>query len=365
MKKVFKIILILLAAFALTLLIIWFIGRSKAQKSGQTPLSFKQFLGLGTKANPAQTVPGENTSAFTGTGTGTNNNGNAGVGGIGGNPNAALDNNIQVSNFTNGSITPGGISLGNGLGGSIVGGNPGSDIGSSGNPSSSDTGGNPSVSSGSPTPVCSDEDTTIQFTPDEIAELNELQNRFYTIAQTLHTDADVQTEIANHDAFAVKADQATELYNYCEVKLPMVAATGIPQLNEHLSTPFWMSWGTSVPSSIATLWGTSSTVDPAQDSLTFLYFGDSPSMENHLTSIHDTGLKTPGDDSERDSAIPSGPYGVLNWSAPQGVMIDGSIVKAKATVGNPFDPTHTITGGTSDYGLLIPVVEKILRINLW
>src|SRR6202012_388376 len=86
------------------------------------------------------------------------------------------------------------------------------------------------------TQVCSQEDTTIDFTPDEIAELNELQNRFYTIAQTLHTDADVDTQVANHDAFAVKADQVTELYNYCESKLPAITD---PHLQSHVATPFW------------------------------------------------------------------------------------------------------------------------------
>jgi hypothetical protein len=45
-KRVIKIILILLAIFLFIVGIIWLLGRHGANKTGKTPLSFRQFLGL-------------------------------------------------------------------------------------------------------------------------------------------------------------------------------------------------------------------------------------------------------------------------------------------------------------------------------
>ena len=350
-KRVIKIILILLAILLVTLGVIWLVGRHAAQKSGQTPLTFRQFLGLGTKSAPANTVPtGTDTSVFTG-GSGSSNSGSATTGSDGGVSNGFTDN-ARISQFTNN-----GISLTNGAnaGGGQTTNNNGSNQNSSnqgsiGGDAGSNTGGSGSPSPTSSTPICSDADTTISFTSDELAKLNQLQNRFYTIAQNLHTDADIATEVANHDAFAVKADQATELYNYCESKLPAITD---PLLQQHVATPFWN--------------------DSANDSLTFLSFTNDPAQLAHLTSIHDNNTDTP------DTSGIKGPYGLLSFSDPTAVRITGSVVKTNvSTYGifglpTPPDPLHLAggaPGGTSvtrgpDYPQLIPVVEKILRINLW
>lgn len=364
MKRVLKIILILIAAFALALLIIWLIGRNKSQKTGQNPLSFKQFLGLSTKTTPGETVPGETSSTFTGdgsgnntgnngSGNGTNANGNGNGTGINGNGGfgGASDNNPQISNFTDGGLNPGGNPGGGtgGNGGNPGGGGNGSDGNGSngGNPtgSGSSTGGNPGGGdNGNPIgtgttnePVCSQEDTNIVFTADELAQLKELQNRFYTIAQTLHTDADVDTEVANHDAFAVKADQVTEMYNYCEQKLPLITD---PHLQQRVATPFWHT---------------------DADSLSFINFSSNGGLDiAHLTDVHDNNHDL---SHNADTSGIKGPWGILSWSTPKAVAINGSILKTNAKI-DPFSG-KIISSGQADTQLLIPVIEKILRINLW
>jgi hypothetical protein len=422
-KRVIKIILILLAVFLLVLGIIWLIGRHKTEKSGAASLSFKQFLGLSTKLSPNGTLPVENNSSFTNNGfgqNGTGSNGGAGGNGVGsgaGNGSGGAGGNGVGSGAGNGSGGAGGNGVGSGAGNGVGNGvgdvnvsqftNNGTTIGDTGtigsgsgddtstSTTSSDDGSDDSTTAAAAAtaPVCGDADNNITFTPEEQAELNELQNRFYTIAQTLHTDADVETELANHDAFAIKADQVTELYNYCEEQLPTINATarqaGDPRMTLHVATPFWHSWGKNVPSLISQMWSSESgdqalTVDPAQDSLSFIDF-NSPTIDAaHMQDIHDNGLVTP------DTSGIQGPYGVLNFSSPTGVEINGSILKtntstsltgsgiAKLVIGgatplgalapglflNSGKLTTTTTTGP-DFQLLIPVVEKILRINLW
>jgi hypothetical protein len=308
-SRIIKIILILLAIFFLLLGIMWLIGRHTAQKNGSTPLSFRQFLGLGTKQNPVATAPSENASSF------TNSSSNSSQSAA--NNTAGLADNTQVSQFTDN-----GLSLYNtGFVGSTNSSGPAS-TNNSGNQNSSDLN-TPSINypTGTSTPSCSDADTNITFTPEELTELNELQNRFYAIAQTLHTDGDADIELANHDAFAVKADQVTELYNYCEAQLPYIPTD--PQLQKHVATPFW---------------------DETGSDQTFLTFD--PATAAHLTQDHDNS------DSNPDTSGISGPYGSLSFSNPQLVSIDGSIVKYNS-------------GKSPDFENLTPVVEKILRINLW
>lgn len=389
-KKVIKIILILLAIFLLILGIIWLIGRHTAQKNGNTPLSFKQFIGLSSKTSSNGTNGtggGTLTSNFgntgsnngvgnSGQGTGGaggnsggigNTTGNSNIGGINGIGSNSIGNGINIiSAPTISQFTSGGITATNGYSG-----------GASGNsttistPTGNNTQNNSLTTAGAPAntaPVCGTADTTITFTPAQIAELNTLQNRFYALAQTLHTDADVATEVANHDAFAVKAQQMTELYNYCEAKLPLITD---PQLQQHLPTPFWQQWlASDVP---ANLWNTSGRQD--QDSLTFLSFNAGQSA--HLTDIHNNTMADLGD---RDTSGITGPYGLLNFGSPQSVLITGSTVKGNSQktgifgIVAPPDPLHltsgalpgeTITSNPADYLLLLPVVERILRINLW
>ncbi len=76
----------------------------------------------------------------------------------------------------------------------------------------------------------------ITFTPNEIARLQQLQNRFYAIAGSLHSDSSVATELANYTTFKTKGDTILELYTYCTAKSPLI---GSPALKTKVATPFW------------------------------------------------------------------------------------------------------------------------------
>ncbi len=360
MKKILKIILILIVVFFLILGIIWMIGRNSALKDGKEPLSFRQFLGLSTKKNPTDTIPGETGSDFTGTdgiGTndGTNGNGTDGTGiNGGGGININGGGNVNVSTFTDGTTNPGtGGGTGTNPGGTDTDGDGiddsderpiegGGDIGTE-SPGDSDTGSEP---------VCSEEDLNIEFTPAQLAQLNILQTRFYTIAQTLRNDADVETEVANRDAFAIKADNALSLYAYCESKLPYINAAADNRLEARVATPFWRSYETNptIPTFVLNKTGLSiAATDPAKETWTFLNI---PALDvAHLTAVHDNNQDNP----EVGAQITPlgqlfgerirGPYGLLTVTRPQAVPINESAL--------------------GDTHILMPVVEKILRINLW
>ncbi len=331
MNKIVKIILILIVSFFLILGIIWLIGRNSALKKGKEPLTFRQFLGLSTKKPATETIPGEGSSTFN-NGNGANGgNGTNGDGSNGTNPNAGAGGigidgtgNVSVSQFTNG-VTGIGVN-GSGIGnGNTSSGNNGID--GSGNPTASG-GADGSIDISAPDdvsatvqPECSDEDLNIDFTPAQLAQLKILQGRFYTLAQTLHSDADVETEVANHDAFTNKADQVLELYSYCESKLPYINATADGRLKVHVATPFWTAYDSdpSVPNFVnqkvagRTIPGT----DPAVEGFSVLTYGQ--------------GFKSK--------------YGLLDLTQRSYVEINGSALQ--------------------DMDLLPPAVENILRINLW
>lgn len=76
----------------------------------------------------------------------------------------------------------------------------------------------------------------ITFTADEIARLRELQNRFYSIAGSLQSDASVSAELANYTAFKEKSDTLLELYGYCNAKAPLI---GTVAYRTKVPTPFW------------------------------------------------------------------------------------------------------------------------------
>ncbi len=333
-KKIIKVILILLAIFLIILGVIWLIGRHKAAENGSKPLSFKQFLGIGTELNPAQTTAGSGTSGFNSSTTGGLGNGNnTGPLGNGNNGNTRqYVNQTNASQFTNSGTAPtGNFGLngpGNGTNGNGGGANGNGSGSNNGNGGTGDNG--TGIGSTNSALVCGSADTNITFTPTQLAELTTLQNRFYALAQTLHTDADVATEVANHDAFALRADQVTELYNYCEAALPNITD---PRLQQHLPTPFWHAWLAS--DTPANLWNTSSR--PDQDEVSFLDYNAFDRA--HMEDIHDNNTDNP-------DTVTRGPYGLLSFSNPQEVNIDGS----------------SLTGDTQ---LLVPVVERILRINLW
>lgn len=348
MNKILKIILISIAVFFLALGVIWLIGRNSALRNNKEPLTFREFLGLGTKKAPANTVPDENGSTFTPdgtgntTGAGTGDGDGTGTGDIG----AGANGGVNVSQFTNGGTSP----IGTGIGGVGIGGNtslgtnsPGtSGIGGEGNGSGIAI----EIPDGATTGTeleCSDEDLNIIFTSEELAQLNTLQNRFYTLAQTLHSDTDVETEVANRDAFTLKANNILSLYAYCESKLPTIAATADPRLNIRVATPFWRSYQTN-PAIAAFVGAKTSigipTTDPAVESFSFLNF--SALNKGHMQDVHDGNKDNP----ETNPAI-KGPYGLLTLTSPEFVPITGSALKPE------------------EVDLMLPVVEKMLRLNLW
>ncbi len=369
MKRIFKIILILIAVFFLILGMMWLIGRNKAIKNGKQPLTFRQFLGLSTKQNSAKTAAGEGTSQFNADGTPKNTSGGDGSGanGLGGN---GIDTsglggigiggagNVNISNFTNGISSPGGNLNGNTnpITSTNNSGNSTSGNGTGANSSSGGDANSPGNSDSGSSAVCSDDDTNIPFTPDQLAQLNILQSRFYTLAQTLHNDTDVETELANHDAFKNKADSILELYAYCESKLPTINSdpSNDNKLKLHIATPFWRSYYSNSDIATYVKQQTGITIpatDPAQDSLSFLTFtGDTL---NHVTTVHDTSTDNPESPLPRsniDQLLPGvalirGPYGLVTFSSPQSVPNTGSSLH--------------------DFGIMEPVVEKFLRVNLW
>jgi hypothetical protein len=370
-KRIIKIILILLAVFLLVLGIIWLIGRHNAEKAGTKTLSFKQFIGLSSKES--STGNGNGSGALSsnfgnngsgngngsGSGNGSNNNGSGSGNGSNNNGEQSWSGVTNTSDFTNGGITPSGNSAGNGNGVANTG--P-TNNGSGNNSNVSDTG-NDSGDTGTIAPTCGTADTNITFTADELTELNNLQNQFYTLAQTLHTDADVATELANHDAFALKADQVTELYNYCESKITTAPFATSTQLQRRVATPFWDAWDLSWnPTTYA-----STTITPAPDSRAFFdvtaYCSGDPTCISHIESSG--GLES---DSSSSCGGPLSP-GYNSCIQVQNLQSSTGIQQGSSTLGlldfsNPT--TVPITGSAlGDTGILIPVIDRILRVNIW
>ena len=232
---------------------LFFMARNKAIKNGSTPPTFREFIGLGTTVKPGSTTPptDTNTSGFTT----PEDVANTGTG-----PKQTIIP-VKTTTFTNGGITPTGttppdVIIGSGGGTGGTGGGTGGS-GTGGGTGSGGTGGGGSGPGGTGVVVtaqCSDEDTNITFTPDEINRLDNLKNRFYAIAEDLHTDTDVATESSNYDTFKSKATKIEELYNYCinsqvftSAQATVVAAqpygTVVPgtngPINYRVPTPFW------------------------------------------------------------------------------------------------------------------------------
>lgn len=229
MQRVFKYILYIVIIIAIILLVAWVRSRKAAQQSGTNPLSFRQFLGLGSSTPaPATETPDTGlTPDFTTPDETT--------------PDQPSGGTVTSSNFTTGPMSPaqGGSTSGssnNSSGGSLVGGNTTGTTTPSVIPAPATTG----APVTNPLAQCSDEDITIEFTAAEISRLNDLQNRFYAISGILHTDGDVQNEITNYDEFKGKVNQINELYNYCVAKAPAITA---PLYSNRTFTPFWREAG--------------------------------------------------------------------------------------------------------------------------
>ena len=235
MRKFIKILLLVILTLAIILSISWLISRKKAQNAGLQPKTFKEFLNWGTKTPPGTT------------------GGNGDLGSV------FVDDNINtqtpgqevtntpgtlVSQFTNSSTAPT---------------NPGSGGGNNGTVVPTDNNGSPAQSPGPdptlvvnpvtvspiiPGPECSDADLNIRFTAQELAQLQVLQNRFYAVAQSVHSDGDAATETGNWSNFKAKSDKFAELYNFCKSRTYDPTTTAYKVIEDarykiRIPTPFW------------------------------------------------------------------------------------------------------------------------------
>lgn len=213
-RRIITIILILLVIMTILLGLSWFMARRNAVKNGTTAPTFKEFIGIGTNTGPRELGDEtELTSDFT-------------VGQPGTAPTGSGTGSIGSSQFTNEPMspttptelpeTPRTAVTPAGGGGTVT-----------------PAGGGGTVASA---PLCGDADLTITFTPEEITRLNTLEKRFMIIAQTLYTDGDVESELANHDTLKARYDRVNELNAYCVAKSPLI---GDPALQGRVPTPFW------------------------------------------------------------------------------------------------------------------------------
>ncbi|HEY0980401.1 MAG TPA: hypothetical protein VGE18_03280 [Candidatus Paceibacterota bacterium] len=326
LRRILTIIIILLVLVGLLFGASWFISRRNAEKNGTTPLTFREFLGIGTPAVPGQNIQGGFVSQFTtDTSADTNNNG-VPDGEEDLNRNGSFDKNdivisaqgqradvfnnniksgITVSTIVfsrfgdtnannindwnedvdgNGEIdgvedkdgneiidgydtgglgTPnqngdnGGFGDGGGLGdgggftsGPITpidnfpndAGNPGGGPGTTptGNTSGPDIEDNSAIDPITPGTAavdnsCTDADTNIEFTAEEVARLNTLRLRFSNIAANLYTKGDIEQQLALFDSFKTKTAQVNELITFCENTTPSLPSA----LQVRVPTPFY------------------------------------------------------------------------------------------------------------------------------
>ncbi|MBY0328953.1 hypothetical protein K2Q02_02575 [Patescibacteria group bacterium] len=296
-KRILTIIAVLILLATVFLGVAWYANRKTAEKNGTTPLTFRQFLGVGTPNAPGQSGDGELVGEFTGESQKTikydeNNNGindwledlnNNGL--IDGtedfNNNGIPDGQEDADNdgtrnnqdtylepdaddtditplppdstpddpggFTDEVITPEG---GNPGGGSNPGGsgNPGGSSGEGNNPGNGGGGfgdeedipGNPydDGDNSFPTPdlSCSAADSNIVFTDAELARLKTLQNRFDAIKATLYDDAASNQQLSLYTSFKFKKDQTVELLNFCKDNVSRISNS---KLNRRVPTPFY------------------------------------------------------------------------------------------------------------------------------
>ena len=222
MKRALKIIITIVVIALIVLLVLWLVARHKAIQNGKTPPQFKDFFTFNAgipNANPIG-PSGEETSPFTSSTT------------------TSLPTGPQegTSLFTNGTLGLGDGSLG--LGSFASPSNQGFPGGNNQTTTNNQTSTPPpsNTSSGIPVEECSDADSNIVFTTDELNQLSDLSQQFYTLAQTLHSDADVVSAQSAYESFKVQDDQLVELNNYCRAQAPLISD---PAFKVRVPTPFW------------------------------------------------------------------------------------------------------------------------------
>lgn len=245
MRKFIGILSIILIAIGILLGGAWLVSRRTAQKTGTAPRTFREFVtGQSPSGSPSpsstdgglssdftsntQSPEGSPTSA-TGTPSNTSSSPNSTRTSI------FTNNNLTPTTTPNGGqITPSSQNPSTPTGGGVV----YTDTPVILVPVPPSTGSNPGSSTGTGvvTPSCTDADLNITFTPAELARLQTLQTRFYAVAQTLHNDSDVSTELANHDTFKAKVNKVMELYTYCQNKTPQIAGA---MYQTKVPTPYW------------------------------------------------------------------------------------------------------------------------------
>jgi|GEM_PF-1324331 len=298
MKRLLTIILVILVIAAIFLGLSWLVSRRTAVKNGSAPLSFREFItGTDTGSTPNSGGPDELSSDFTNPNGGTLGTGTSGSSGS--RPTSTADiapGEPTTSIFTNGNLSPTGSPIGNGVPGDSA----------SGSTTGTNSASNPiSAPTSSPVAVeCTDADLNITFTREEREKLQALQDRFYTIAQSLHNDGDVQTQLANYTAFKLKQKNTAELLDYCTNTLsPNLPKTAV--YTKRVPTPFWYVEG------------------DIRSNPTLTFFGTQP-------------------------VVGSGAGGV-----PLGYMMD------QGQIGG------SVTGWRNDSTNFIRSMERLLRLNLW
>jgi hypothetical protein len=320
LRRILTITIILLVLVGLLFGASWYFSRRTAEKNGTTPLTFRQFLGIGTPAVPGQNVTNEFVSQFTIDTTADKNSNGVLDGEEDLNFNGSLDKNdivisangqkagvfnqrikntinvgaIVFSRFgdtntnsindwnedidQNGEIDgvedkdgndvidgydTGGLGApdqnggngGFGDGGGFTNtpltptdnfpndrGNPTdrpatTPTGNSTGPTIEDNGTINPTTPGTAVPedICSDADTNIEFTAEEIARLNTLRLRFSNIASNLYTKGDIEQQLALFDSFKAKTVQVNELITFCEN-----TSSSLPgALQVRVPTPFY------------------------------------------------------------------------------------------------------------------------------
>lgn len=252
MKKallIITILVIILGAF------LYFRNKNAPTNPDGTKSGFKSFFNFGSKDSTTTETPGDETSSeFTPGGgetnpDGTPNGGEAGGGtttspsifgtsgpftpstGVsGGGTGAGSGTGTGTIGAGGGVGSGGGVGAGGGIGGGSTGSGGGIGGGGSGGGGTGGGGG------GGTTTQCTLDDTSIEFTPEEIARLRALEERFYALAPALRTDADVQAELANYGSYKLLNQKYAEMITYCENKSPLLPNS----LNRRVATPLYV-----------------------------------------------------------------------------------------------------------------------------
>lgn len=349
-KIIITITLIILAVFII-LALLWYLSRKSAEKNGNQPMSFRKFLGFESKVQPPANYPtGEYGSDFTSDQNSNSNNSSSDNADKNQTPINA-NSSTNSSNFTNSFSSPTGV--GNNPGNSSnnsdsgSGSSSGSDLNNNGSNNSNNNGGandqNPINLPGSQELVCSEADVNITFTPEELAKLQELQNRFYAVAQGLYNDSDVAAQIANYDTFKLKQTHINELLNYCQNAAPKITN---PIYQRKVPTPFWY--------------------EPADVHFNDVYQNQITqqlgSLQNQLDALPNTDTNAAArqdlinqiNDLSQDNPTTSVPLGYFGIGFPGQI---GGLIKT------PNDPSHSYPDEGPRNGYRS--IEQVLRLNLW